>query len=60
MKWISIKDQLPSKGQEVICADFTGAFGGLKFNGTYFEWPDGLKSSAPITHWMPLPEPPIK
>ena len=58
MEWISIKDRLPETDKEVICADFSGSFGGLKFNGMIFQWPEGTKCYAPITHWMPLPNPP--
>lgn len=48
MKWIKIKEQLPSKNQEVICADYTGAFGGLKFNGVNFEWLEVFRSYYPL------------
>ena len=62
MKWISVEDRLPEKGECVltfephcidnpdkgICCSVVGSgFTDKKSNGT--PW---------VTHWMPLPEPP--
>jgi hypothetical protein len=64
--WISVDERLPEKGQEVLA--YRGDFRGDMMNTyTYLgtgDWEDdyGYRGSAKhegITHWMPLPEPPI-
>jgi len=72
MKWISVKDELPTKGEFIAligCKKFNGMFLN-KFQGAivqdtdmyiYFKQSIGwLKPShfADVTHWMPLPEMP--
>jgi hypothetical protein len=59
MEWINISDQLPPKESQL-----------LAWNGHYIDvvYYDGIKTQtldagdwndAQITHWMPLPNPPI-
>lgn len=64
-EWISVKDRLPEKGQEVLA--YRGGFiGDLMDVYTYLgddRWEDdyGYWETAEtegITHWTPLPEPP--
>lgn len=64
-EWISVKDRLPDKGQDVLA--YRGDFNGDMMNTyTYLgseNWEDdyGYRGSTEhegITHWMPLPEPP--
>lgn len=66
-KWISIKDSLPNKNEEVLC--YRGNhIGGLKDVYTYKDmdiWQDSYgyfqtTEDEGITHWMELPEDPIK
>ena len=67
-KWISVKDRLPSDGKaklvwcperhNIYCACYEEAneegkwfiFGGWRG--------EGLEKIEPVTHWMPLPDPP--
>jgi hypothetical protein len=63
MTWRNVKDGLPDKdglalvsdGQHVTLADWTRTDGWLtsREDGVF-----GITNST-ITHWMPLPEPPI-
>lgn len=70
-EWISVKDRLPEKSQEVIvfCRtpglnDFVNTvYYSAKFQE--FNWcdfmgdpPKSEKGYRDVTHWMPLPEPP--
>ena len=66
MKWISVKDELPKHtGSYIVCTD-KNAVCTAKW---YRELPTGLRYENPhwnsgrldkhITHWMPLPQPPI-
>jgi Protein of unknown function (DUF551) len=60
MEWISIKDHLPDKKQEVICFDGKEVFSGVEYSEKYgFEWMDYGYSPINITHWMPLPKAPL-
>lgn len=59
MKWISVKDKLPNKKQEVICFDGKEVFSGVEYSEKYgFTWIDLGYTPNDITHWMPLPDPP--
>lgn len=70
--WISLKERLPSIGQQVITHHFLNRIDMLTFDGENFQFPVtcpvdeegtpiGFTSCYPadaITHWMPLPPPP--
>ena len=65
-EWISVKDELPENGAELLVSvvDKEGNHKGFTccryFDGfTLIEcdWKNG-KQRSPDTHWMPLPEPP--
>lgn len=59
-KWISVKERLPEEeegGKFLVC------FSGGNRHLYYFTLDDGFyhptySSDTPVTHWMPLPEPP--
>ena len=61
-EWISVRDRLPEKGEEVLVFDtrenWTG-FAWLRPDETWtalgFDFPFDL---GEVTHWMPLPEKP--
>lgn len=60
-EWISVKDRLPEKDQDVLC--YSNKNGGYKFFGYrgYIsgEWMEGgVLHIGDVTHWMPLPKPP--
>lgn len=63
-EWISVKDRLPEKGQDVLL--LTDWFGGASFitigylGGTrWISYEIGRANvGIHVTHWMPLPEPP--
>ena len=56
MEWISVEDRLPEDGVEVLWVYETGEY------VLYAREPDekivGMHDPS-ITHWMPLPEPPV-
>ena len=60
-EWISVKDRLPENdsciliydGDVGICIYYKGKFQDFDENGYPFE-------KRYVTHWMPLPEPPVK
>ena len=63
--WISVKDELPKPSKMVL---FTGktCYGTQLiaqrgwYDGTFWhrDTEEAIYSSTPVTHWMPLPEPP--
>lgn len=57
-EWISVKDRLPTVGDEVL-ACFKGQFSWVMFTAVSTHH-HGLVADgyASATHWMPLPEPP--
>ena len=60
MEWISVKDRLPEKEDEVLAYEFHGDINIAYIRGN--EWRN-LESGwamdkTHVTHWMPLPEPP--
>jgi hypothetical protein len=64
MEWISVKDQLPDEDARVLCFGFTGSmivgsiWAEVEKEGYYAE--SGEDMLDEVTHWMELPEPPIK
>lgn len=63
--WISVKDRLPEVGDTVLFTGMSsyGTWFSTKrgwFDGTFWKRDEGetVYSSTPVTHWMPLPEPP--
>jgi hypothetical protein len=65
MIWISVKDQLPEDSRHVIvCLLGISVFVG-HYNHGKKNWRIGLDTRdradhiVAVTHWMPLPEPPI-
>jgi len=70
MKWISVKDELPDEGEEVIC--FASKLGRGSPNQMLIGWHENDKWGYSdgddydcnpdywiITHWMPLPKSPL-
>lgn len=57
--WISVKDKLPGKDQDVIVHRESGVmcYTYTYENGRWFGYGSPYESKD-ITHWMPLPEPP--
>lgn len=67
MTWIPIEEKAPPNGENVILFDGNEVFCGYRYSTCGgFDWSgqgcDGIcygwYEKDPITHWMPLPEPP--
>ena len=57
LKWIPVTERLPEQGQNVIV--FSGGY--LKPTVfAYSFWSKSFASWQGITHWMPMPEMPVK
>lgn len=55
MNWISVKDKLPQNLDDVLIHYADGC---IEVGCRYSDgWPME-RSLGPVTHWMPLPEPP--
>lgn len=63
-QWVSVKERLPEEGELVIGANIEGKY--ISDNGYVgaFEYCSGIFCyegvGREITHWMPLPEPPVE
>lgn len=55
-KWISVKERLPEKWQDIIAYDAKNQEIRLAYM-TEDAWL-GVRMSGKVTHWMPLAEPP--
>ena len=53
-KWVSVEERLPKNGQWVLtyCGGYANWFELNKWCG------DSWLKIMPVTHWLPLPEPP--
>lgn len=59
MEWISVKNKLPNKMQEVLCFyKFEPESPNVMGNNIYFGGGIFMSETDKVTHWMPLPEPP--
>lgn len=66
-RWISVEDALPEaeygEGISVLTIDTMGLQRVAEWNGGNWCWPTGEVIATcgkfPITHWMPLPNPPL-
>ena len=62
-EWVSVEDRLPEHEKEVLFYSYGDYFAGF-YCHCEKEWYFGSEknpheySRTPITHWMPLPEPP--
>lgn len=63
-KWISVEEELPMVGQLVLTylGGYTGDAMELCSLDEFGGWVTDMRiaEDAPITHWMPLPEPPME
>ncbi len=59
-EWISVKDRLPEDDSFVITINEFGYYRFLAFDGECWRTDDHKMMGlvVPVTHWMPLPEPP--
>ena len=65
-RWIPVTERLPEheygESTSVLTVDLYGVMRVTYFDGGNWCWPSGEALTtmrvAPITHWMPLPEPP--
>lgn len=57
-EWISVKDRLPDKKQKVLGLFYNTVLKTHCIDTLYFEKPNKFNNNI-VTHWMPLPEPPI-
>jgi hypothetical protein len=59
--WINAKENPPEVGEYVLvnCNTDTVMKGILKYDGWEVFWLDGINGCETVTHWMPLPTPPV-
>lgn len=66
-KWISVEEILPPNKAPVLaslsfgvtrCEEICIVIGGEWYAWDNGEWDEDSKLTAPVTHWMPLPQPP--
>ena len=58
-KWISVKDRLPELKVQVLTYDKDKDIEFGEYHGSY--WVEYYRESMrEVTHWQPLPEPPIQ
>lgn len=71
MNWISVEDKVPENNQRVLayCGKtkkyFVGSVMSYQFSDGVYWRHEGAKGAmyavtSKVTHWMPLPEPPVK
>lgn len=63
MEWISVKDKMPMLIETVLFIGkrYDGGWGSTQrgyFDGTFWHSESNGTVYLPVTHWMPLPEPP--
>jgi len=63
MEWISVKDRLPKKNEEILAYRFQDGIHEIIIS--YLSWtlsgePIWADEVSNYTHWMPLPKPPEK
>lgn len=57
-QWISVSDRLPEKGADILV--WCGWVISAMYDGkSTFYTDDGTNPIYQVTHWMPLPQPPI-
>ena len=62
-KWISVEDELPEPGKQVIILRKNGTWDRGECNPIFFEGlpafylPEGPLMTDDVTYWMPLPKP---
>lgn len=58
--WIDVKNELPEKDGDYLIFNTDGAVWIYWYDEEYKEWYDdnGYQTES-VTHWMPLPEPPM-
>lgn len=65
-EWINVKDRLPEYGDKPVAVFCGKDYGLAKYANSTDDWliqpfSDALYQSKDcVTHWMPLPEPPMK
>ena len=63
VKWISVKDRMPPQNECWVLVYADGAMGCMAYhNGKWKDWSNATTPNInvdDITHWMPLPEPPV-
>jgi hypothetical protein len=58
-RWISVKDDLPKSSEEVLCVIVDRRYSSSIKIGFYSPSEDTWHPFKRVTHWMPLPEPPV-
>ncbi len=57
--WISVEDELPEEGKLVLVTSHSGCFVGF-YDGGWFSNGRVVQREVMVTHWMPLPQAPMK
>ena len=60
--WVSVKEHFPFDDTEVLTYGqdkWYGAYCAAYYDGRCYRWHDGGPIKQGVTHWMPLPLPPL-
>lgn len=65
MEWISVKDRLPPKDTKVLCYYYDEYMDVMEYwndddQGSPQFWSPPSPPVTEVTHWLPLPEKPMK
>lgn len=60
-KWIGVEDRLPEHGRRCLAFGHKGKAHHMDIvkRGKTGTWEFGMMTGFKITHWMPLPQPPV-
>ena len=59
MEWINVKDRLPEHEEIILVYTYTGIDIFQFLENQFYHYENGYVQNDVVTHWQPLPNPPI-